>query len=69
MVLYNGNAEVIGNFRALNFYKASDVRIKEDIRKLIDGEFVVTVHLVVYTLDTDLHTLLRLRLSRYYDAD
>jgi hypothetical protein len=36
MVLYNGNAEVVGNFRALNFYKASDVRIKEDIRKLID---------------------------------
>ena len=69
MVLYNGNAEVIGNFRALNFYKASDVRIKEDIRKLIDGEFVVTVHLVFDTLDTDLHTLLRLRLSRYYDAD
>jgi len=32
MVLYNGNAEVIGNFRALNFYKASDINIKEDIR-------------------------------------
>ncbi len=37
MVLYNGNAEVIGNFRALNFYKASDVRIKEDIRLLSEG--------------------------------
>ena len=32
MVLYDGNAEVIGNFRALNFYKASDINIKEDIR-------------------------------------
>jgi hypothetical protein len=72
MVLYNGNAEVIGNFRALNFYKASDVRIKEDIRKLIDGEFVSltrVTNLVVYTLATDLHTLLRLRLSRCYDAN
>ncbi len=37
MVLYNGNAEVIGNFRALNFYKASDINIKEDIRLLADG--------------------------------
>lgn len=36
MVLYNGNAEVIGNFRALNFYKASDMRIKEDVRLLMD---------------------------------
>ncbi len=36
MVLYNGNAEVIGNFRALNFYKASDINIKEDVRLLID---------------------------------
>ncbi len=40
MVLYNGNAEVVGNFRALNFYKASDIRIKEDIRKLIDGQYL-----------------------------
>ena len=32
MVLYNGNAEVVGNFRELNFYKASDINIKEDIR-------------------------------------
>jgi hypothetical protein len=31
MVLYNGNAEVVGNFRALNFYKASDIRIKEEL--------------------------------------
>jgi hypothetical protein len=38
MVLYNGNAEVIGNFRALNFYKASDINIKEDIRLLIEGK-------------------------------
>ncbi len=37
MVLYNGNAEVIGNFRALNFYKASDINIKEDVRLLMDG--------------------------------
>jgi len=37
VVLYNGNAEVVGNFRALNFYKASDINIKEDIRLLIDG--------------------------------
>jgi hypothetical protein len=52
MVLFNGNAEVVGNFRALNFYKASDINIKEDIRlleedrdcrasllQLIDGTF------------------------------
>ncbi len=37
MVLYNGNAEVVGNFRALNFYKASDINIKEDVRLLIEG--------------------------------
>ncbi len=37
MVLYNGNAEVIGNFRALNFYKSSDINIKEDIRLLVEG--------------------------------
>ncbi len=37
MVLYNGNAEVVGNFRALNFYKASDINIKEDIRLLVEG--------------------------------
>jgi hypothetical protein len=37
MVLFNGNAEVIGNFRALNFYKASDINIKEDVRLLSDG--------------------------------
>ena len=42
MVLYNGNAEVIGNFRALNFYKASDINIKEDIRLLTDGTFKVS---------------------------
>jgi len=40
MVLYNGNAEVIGNFRALNFYKASDINIKEDIRLLVEGLFM-----------------------------
>jgi hypothetical protein len=34
MVLYSGNAEVVGNFRALNFYKASDINIKEDVRLL-----------------------------------
>lgn len=42
MVLYNGNAEVIGNFRALNFYKASDIDIKEDIRLLVDGTICLT---------------------------
>lgn len=42
MVLYNGHAEVIGNFRALNFYKASDINIKEDIRLLMDeGTFLL----------------------------
>lgn len=40
MVLYNGNAEVIGNFRALNFYKASDINLKEDIRLLEEGKFL-----------------------------
>ena len=38
MVLYNGNAEVVGNFRALNFYKASDINIKEDVRLLVEGK-------------------------------
>ena len=40
MVLYNGNAEVVGNFRALNFYKASDINIKEDIRLLMEGMYI-----------------------------
>jgi hypothetical protein len=40
MVLYNGNAEVVGNFRALNFYKASDINIKEDIRLLERGTLI-----------------------------
>lgn len=38
VVLYNGNAEVIGNFRALNFYKASDINLKEDVRLLAEGK-------------------------------
>jgi hypothetical protein len=38
MVLYSGNAEVVGNFRALNFYKASDINIKEDVRLLANGK-------------------------------
>jgi hypothetical protein len=38
MVLYNGNAEVIGNFRALNFYKTSDINIKEEVRLLMEGK-------------------------------
>jgi hypothetical protein len=38
MVLYNGNAEVVGNFRALNFYKASDINIKENIRLIGEGK-------------------------------
>ncbi len=42
MVLYNGNAEVIGNFRALNFYKSSDINIKEDIRLLTEGKYEVS---------------------------
>ena len=42
MVLYNGNAEVVGNFRALNFYKASDINIKEDIRLLVEGKLFMT---------------------------
>lgn len=37
MLLVNGNAEVVGNFRALNFYKASDINLKEDIRLLVEG--------------------------------
>jgi hypothetical protein len=40
MVLYNGNAEVVGNFRALNFYKASDISIKEDVRLLVEGKYI-----------------------------
>jgi hypothetical protein len=42
MVLYNGNAEVVGNFRALNFYKSSDINIKEDIRLLVEGTLKVS---------------------------
>jgi hypothetical protein len=42
MVLYNGNAEVVGNFRALNFYKSSDINIKEDIRLLTEGTLKVS---------------------------
>lgn len=38
MVLYNGNAEVVGSFRALNFYKASDINIKENVRLLTEGK-------------------------------
>lgn len=34
LVIYNGNAEVVGNFRALNFYKASDINVKEDVSLL-----------------------------------
>ncbi len=43
MVLYNGNAEVIGNFRALNFYKASDINIKEDIQLLTRSKSLIAV--------------------------
>jgi hypothetical protein len=43
MVLYNGNAEVVGNFRALNFYKASDINIKEDIRLLEEGNIYALI--------------------------
>ncbi len=46
MVLYNGNAEVVGNFRALNFYKASDINIKEDIRLLEGGMSTIRAHRV-----------------------
>jgi hypothetical protein len=49
MVLYNGNAEVIGNFRALNFYKASDINIKEDVRLLMEGKCDTRQH----EIDTD----------------
>ena len=47
MVLYDGNAEVIGNFRALNFYKASDMNIKEDIRLLVEGNFFGSYFILV----------------------
>lgn len=43
MLLFNGNAEVVGNFRALNFYKASDINIKEDIRLLVEGNYCGTI--------------------------
>jgi len=44
MVLYNGNAEVVGNFRALNFYKASDFNIKEDIQLLSESKNSLLSH-------------------------
>jgi hypothetical protein len=40
-VLHFGNAEVVGNFRALNFYKASDRHIKQDIERIHAGKAVV----------------------------
>lgn len=51
LVLYNGNAEVVGNFRALNFYKASDINIKEDIRLLTEGTLMSDTHLCGSTLN------------------
>lgn len=38
-VLSQGDAEVLGNFRALNFYRTSDMRIKFDSQKLTDGKY------------------------------
>ncbi len=69
MVLYNGNAEVIGNFRALNFYKASDINIKEDIRLLSDGMNTClsdAMLLMLYYLDHDCRdTLMRINGVNY----
>ncbi len=53
MVLYNGNAEVVGNFRALNFYKASDINIKEDIRLLEEGTYRDNINAYLMCLDRD----------------
>ncbi len=54
MVLYNGNAEVVGNFRALNFYKASDINIKEDIRLLEEGTcYYYQINILNWCLDRD----------------
>jgi hypothetical protein len=36
-IISHGDAEVLGNFRALNFYRTSDMRIKFDSQKLADG--------------------------------
>ncbi len=56
MVLYNGNAEVIGNFRALNFYKASDINIKEDIRLLVEGRLQSPSILIIDNILIDLRS-------------
>ena len=52
IILYNGNAEVVGNFRALNFYKASDINIKEDIRLITECKSGFTLHLKESRSDT-----------------
>jgi hypothetical protein len=63
MVLYNGNAEVVGNFRALNFYKASDVKLKEDIRLLGDSkETIPRFHFF-------LNFVFRERSAHYFNED
>jgi hypothetical protein len=63
MVLYNGNAEVVGNFRALNFYKASDVKLKEDIRLLGDSKETNT------RFHFFLNFVFRERSSQYFNED
>jgi hypothetical protein len=59
MVLYNGNAEVVGNFRALNFYKASDINIKEDVRLLVEDvsprEILLKIDGVAYKFKQGVH--------------
>ncbi len=49
-VLSNGDAEVLGNFRALNFYRTSDMRIKFDSQKLTDGKYHALKRLIIALL-------------------
>jgi hypothetical protein len=69
MVLYNGNAEVIGNFRALNFYKASDINIKEDIRLLSEDfdcrEVLLRIDGVAYKFKPGVHANVNKRFVGY----
>jgi hypothetical protein len=65
MTLYNGNAEVIGNFRALNFYKASDIRIKQEIKRLIEGTYYKRI-LYIYKEQIDTHDFMLITKTNFY---
>jgi hypothetical protein len=51
----DGNAEVSGNFRALNFYRASDRRLKTDITLLSSGTcaYILNLKLILFASGSD----------------